>query len=97
MGDTGLWALNMKLAAAKEKNDKELKKKLQTCVDLVEKFLETGMDTLSSEKKYHFINKFSPKKCPGDQVSRAGIKILYSWSHYAPLNWFEHLKKAELE
>lgn len=33
-------------------------------LELVEKFLESGLDVLSDEKKYNFINKFSPKKLP---------------------------------
>lgn len=35
-------------------------------IDLVEKYMESGTDVLGLEKKYNFINKYSPKKCPGD-------------------------------
>lgn len=33
-------------------------------IDIVEKYLESGQDLLEQEKKYNFINKYSPKKCP---------------------------------
>ena len=50
-------------------------------IDIVEKFLETGLneEALGNEKKYHFVNKFGPKKCPNDKVVRSDIPNLYSW------------------
>jgi len=33
-------------------------------IELIEKFNESGLEILNQEKKYHFINKYSPKKCP---------------------------------
>jgi hypothetical protein len=64
LGDVGLWALNCQLDQAKEQKDNELKKKLGVCIDVVEKYLESGFDMLGDEKKYNFMNKFGPKKCP---------------------------------
>jgi len=34
------------------------------CLDVVEKYMEAGVEGFTNEKKYHFINKYSPKKCP---------------------------------
>jgi len=79
LGDLGLWALTQQLEVAKERKETELKKKLQTCVDIVEKYLEQGLDILGQEKKYNFTNKFGPKKCPDQQVKREDVPILYSW------------------
>ena len=53
------------------------------------------MDTLGQEKRYNFMNKFSPKKCPDQQVKRDSLRHLYSWSHYAPIEWFIHVKNQE--
>lgn len=61
--------------------------------ELIEKYLESGLDVLKEEKKYNFINKFGPKKCPDMQIKRDEVKHLYSWLHYAPLPWFEQVKK----
>jgi len=85
LGDVGLWALNCQLDQAKENKDSDLKKKLQVCVDIVEKYIENAFDVLGQEKKYNFINKFGPKKCPKEQVTREQVKNIYSWQHYAPL------------
>ena len=69
LGDMGMWVLKCKQDVAKEKKDTDMKKKLQVCIEIVEKYLETGLneeDGLGNEKKYMFINKFGPKKCPKD-------------------------------
>jgi hypothetical protein len=36
-------------------------------IDIVEKYLESGLEVLGIEKKYFFINKYGPKKCPEHQ------------------------------
>lgn len=97
LGDVGLWALQQQLDLAKENKETELKKKLTVCIDIVEKFMENGLDVLGDEKKYNFMNKFGPKKCPDAHVQRSSITNLYSWQHYAPLQWFEHVKRTENE
>lgn len=66
LGDLGLWVLNNFKAQAKANNQDELKKKIQTVIDIVEKYLETGLDVLGIEKKYNFLNKWGPKKCPNE-------------------------------
>lgn len=79
LGDLGLWCLKCLLDVAKEKKDTDLKKKLQVCCDIVEKYLENGLETLGDEKKYNFLNKFGPKKCPDLAIARDSIKHMYSW------------------
>lgn len=59
--------------------------------------MESGLDYIGQEKKYFFMNKYSPKKCPTQQVKRASIPFLYSWLHYAPQGWYDHIKKLEEE
>ena len=71
LGDLGLWVLNNLKAQAKANGQDDLKKKIQTVIDIVEKYLETGLDVLSIEKKYNFLNKYGPKKCPYDTKIRA--------------------------
>ena len=79
LGEVGLWVLKCKLDYAKELKDVESKKKLMVMTDIVEKYCETGLDVLGNEKKYNFINKYGPKKCPDDHKLRADIEHLYSW------------------
>jgi len=79
LGDLGLWVLNNLKAQAKANKQDDLKKKIQTVIDIVEKYLETGLDVLGIEKKYNFTNKFGPKKCPNEQKSRGEQPHLYSW------------------
>lgn len=78
-----------------------MKKKTKVAIELIEKYLETTMgqddQVLLEEKKYHFINKFSPKKCPNEQVKREDIRNLYSWIHHAPQTWFAHHKRVDKE
>ena len=93
LGNTGLWALKRYATMAKEAGDKDLKKRISVATELVEKYLESGFDVLGDEKKFNFINKFGPKKMPDAVIARNSIQHLYSWSHYAPLAWFQHQKK----
>lgn len=61
----------------------------RNAIDLITKYLDSGFDMLGIENKYNMLNRFGPKKCPAKKVARSSINILYSWMHYAPLNWFE--------
>lgn len=79
LGDLGAWAAKCHLERAKESGDSDLKKKWQVVLDIIDKNIESGLDVLGEEKKYNFMNKFGPKKCPNDQVKREDIKHLYSW------------------
>lgn len=97
LGDTGLWQLKQVAKLAKEADDKDLKKRVTIATELVEKYLESGFDVIGNEKKFHFINKFGPKKMPEAVIARDSIEHLYSWSHFAPLPWFQHLKRQAAE
>lgn len=79
LGDLGLWSLKCLQDVAKDKKDNDLKKKIQVCCDIVEKYLESGLEAFKDEKKYNFLNKFGPKKFPDLQISRDSIKNMYSW------------------
>ena len=67
----------------------------QVVIDIIKSYLENGYDYISNEKKYYFMNKFSPKKQPEAHIKRSSIDILYSWTHYAPHTWYEHIRKVE--
>jgi len=89
LGDTGLWALKNYQTYQTMKGNDEKKKIARNAVDLITKYLETGLDMLGSENKYNMLNRFGPKKCPAKKIARSSIDILYSWAHYAPMAWFE--------
>lgn len=89
LGDTGLWALKSYLIHQTQKGNEEKKKMARVAIDLVSKYLETGLDMLGVEKKYNMLNRFGPKKCPDKKITRNSVPILYSWMHYAPLQWFD--------
>ena len=59
--------------------------------------MENELEVLGDEKKYNFLNKFGPKKCPDKKIIRSSIPHLYSWQHFAPISWFEHIKKSALD
>ena len=79
LGDLGLWILKQMKDQAKQNKQDDLKKKIQVVIDIVEKYLETGLDVLGIEKKYYFTNKYGPKKCPDQQIKRGDQRHLYSW------------------
>jgi hypothetical protein len=61
----GLWIVENWLSRVKEVGgDKDLEKKIKTCVDIIKKIDEKGTSYFEKESKYHLANKFSPKKCP---------------------------------
>jgi hypothetical protein len=65
--------------------------------EITELYLKSGVDILKEEKKYNFINKFGPKKCPQHQIKRDSLKNIYDWQHYAPKEWFDHVEIVETE
>lgn len=93
LGDVGQWCLKSLEDQAKENGNKDLKKQFATCLELVEKYMENQFDTLGQEKKYLFINKFSPKKLPDQQVRRENLPHIYSWMHYAPIEWYHQQRR----
>lgn len=64
LGDVGKWVIDCMLNDAKERGDKDAKKLLSCASDIIESYMENGLDVLSQEKKYNFMNKFGPKKFP---------------------------------
>ena len=64
LGDTGVWAIRNYLQRQTEKKRDEKKKMARTALDLLEKYIESGLDVLGKESKYNFTNRFGPKKCP---------------------------------
>ena len=97
LGETGIWAITNYSNTQKEKGKTEKKKQAQVAIDLLANYNEHRLDQLGQEKKYHFLNKYSPKKLPDQRIRRDQVDFIYSWMHYAPQQWFEHLKKIEDE
>lgn len=64
LGSLGLWSIKCHIDQAKERGDNDAKKQYTTINDLIEKYLENNFEVLGQEKKYNFLNKFGPKKCP---------------------------------
>lgn len=61
-GECGLWVLTNMANRYKDKGKTEKRRKAQVSIDMVKSFLESGLDYLSKENKYNFMNKFCPKK-----------------------------------
>ena len=97
MGDIGIWVCQQLIDFCKTKGDNDMKKKYMVCKEILEKYLEDKLDYLGQEKKYQFLNKFGPKKCPDQQQKRAQLRNLYSWYHYAPISWFNQIRKDDTE
>jgi hypothetical protein len=64
LGEIGLWVLTNYCNRQKEKGKADKRKQGQVAIDIVKSYLEQNLDYLGKENKYHFINKFSPKKFP---------------------------------
>lgn len=97
LGELGIWALTNYSMRQKEKGLQEKRKMAQVAIEIVKSYLEHGLDNLGQENKYNFLNKFSPKKLPAQRIRRDQIDFIYSWNHYAPQQWFEHLVRLEEE
>mmetsp|Transcript_41936 Transcript_41936/g.40254 ORF Transcript_41936/g.40254 Transcript_41936/m.40254 type:complete len:145 (+) Transcript_41936:729-1163(+) len=64
LGEIGLWVLTNYSNKMKDKGKLEERKQAQVAIEIIRNYLENGLDYLGKENKYHFINKYSPKKCP---------------------------------
>ena len=95
LGETGLWALKGYEQRMQEKGNAEKRKKAQVAQDLIQEYLTNGFEKLGKTSIYNLKNKYCPKKVPGAKKVRAAIPFLYSWNHYAPLVWFQHLRKTD--
>jgi hypothetical protein len=78
-----------------EQGKTEKRKQAKNAQDLVEEFLANGFEKLGKQSMYNMKNKFCPKKLPAEKKVRADLAQLYSWNHYAPLKWFEHLRRFD--
>jgi hypothetical protein len=67
-----------------EKGNDEKNKKARMWTEIIENYMENGLDNLGVERKFNLIMKFGPKKMPARAISRASINPVYSWVHYAP-------------
>lgn len=90
LGELGVWVLTNYCQVQKDKGKLEKKKRGTVALDIIRSYLENGLDYLGQEKKYYFMNKYSPKKLPQERIARDSIPFIYSWLHYAPQQWYDH-------
>jgi hypothetical protein len=64
LGEIGIWALNNYCTVQLQKGKTEKRKMGQVAIEIIKSYLESGLDYIGQEKKYLFMNKYSPKKCP---------------------------------
>ena len=94
----GLWIMENWLARLKEIGDnKEFEKQVKTGIEIIKTILEKGTKHFEKESKYHLANKYSPKKCPTEQVIRNKIKPLYSYRIYARPEYFLNIEQEQKE
>lgn len=97
ISEVGIWLFEVAITRERELENKDRMKQYKTCLDIVKKILDKGIDYFKKEGKYHLMNKYSPKKCPDQQKKRKEVKFLYSYKNYARPEYFEHLEKLEEE
>jgi hypothetical protein len=95
LGETGLWALKNYEERMATKGNQDKKKKARCAIELINEFLENGWDNLGKLSKFNIKNKYNQKKLPDQAQSRAACANIYSWTHYAPLQWFMHIRRVE--
>lgn len=95
VSEVGIWILENSIMREKELGNTDRMKQYKTCLDIVKKIMDKGIDYFSKEGKYHLMNKFSPKKCPDQHIKRSSIKFLYSFKNYARPEYFHHLDQME--
>lgn len=95
LGETGLWALKNYEQRMELKGKVEKKNLIRNAHDLIAEYMENGYDKLGKLSTYNMKNKYCPKKMPAKAQTRASIPILYSWTHYAPLKWFQYIRGTE--
>jgi len=95
VSEVGIWLFEVAVAREKELGNKDKMKQYKTCLDIINKIMEKGIEYFHKEGKYHLMNKYSPKKCPDQHISRNDLKILYSYKNYARPEYFQHQKKVE--
>ena len=95
LGATGMWVLEQYAQKMKEDGKADKLKKARAAIDLLNEFLENGLTKLGKSSLYNMKNKYCPKKMPTEKKVREQIPHLYSWTHYAPQQWFAHIRKSE--
>lgn len=95
ISEVGIWLFEVAIVREKELGNKERVKQYKTCLDIIKKILDKGIDYFSKESKYHLMNKFSPKHCPDQHKRRQDVKFLYSYKNYARPEYFKHLEMVE--
>lgn len=95
ISEVGIWLFEVAITREKELGNKDRIKQYRTCLDIIKKIMDKGIEYFQKEGKYHLMNKFSPKKCPDQRLSRNEVKFLYSYKNYARPEYFKHLEKVE--
>lgn len=95
LGECGLWALKNYEVRMGDQGKLDKKKKARNAIELITDYLENGFDNIGKLAKFNLKNRFGPKKLPAQAVARSSVKNIYSWTHYAPLSWFQHTRKME--
>jgi len=95
LGECGLWVLKNYEVRMSDKGRDDKKKLARNAIELITEYLENGFDNLGKLAKYNMKNRFGPKKLPDQVVKRESIENIYAWNHYAPLSWFQHIRKME--
>jgi len=95
LGECGLWALKNYETRMSEKGKDDKKKKARVAIDLITDYLNNNWENLGKLTKYNLKNRYGPKKLPDQAVARESIKQIYSWNHYAPQQWFSHIRRVE--
>ena len=93
LGECGIWLLKNYEIRCADKGKDEKKKKARCAIDLINEYLENGFDNLGKISKYNIKNRFGPKKFP--VIARSSVQNIYAWNHYAPLPYFQHIRKND--
>jgi hypothetical protein len=70
MSNMGVWMLQHYADKVKQQGKMDKLKKVRVALEIVKNIMEKDMAYISQEKKYNFINKFGPKKCPDQVIAR---------------------------
>ena len=92
---TGLWLLRNYAEKTKLEGKQEKLKKIKVAIEIIKLLMEKQLEHFLNEKKYHMVNKFSPKKLPELQIQRHELAHIYSWPVYAPAEWLVHSRKTD--
>ena len=97
ISEVGIWLFEVAISREKELGNKDKMKQYKTCLDIIKKILDKGIDYFSKEGKYHLMNKYSPKHFPDEQIRRIELKFVYSYKNFARPEYFKHLEMVEAQ